>query len=154
MLTGFDERLELAKSVGATHVINTSEKDFDLTKAIKELTDGIGADIVMDTTGNMGLINSGMEFTANRGQMIILGVPPADGIVPVHLITFMQTGKRLRGSIEGDVTPSEYVPKMIKWHKEGKLPIEKLIKYYKVEEYEKALEDMHKGSTIKPVLIW
>ena len=150
----FDERLELAKSVGATHVINTSEKDFDLTKAIKELTDGIGADIVMDTTGNMGLINSGMEFTANRGQLIILGVPPADGIVPVHLITFMQTGKRLRGSIEGDVTPSEYVPKMIKWQKEGKLPIEKLIKYYKVEEYEKALEDMHKGSTIKPVLIW
>lgn len=150
----FEERLELAKSIGATHVINTSDKDFDLTKAIKDLTDGIGADIVMDTTGNMGLINSGMDFTANRGQMIILGVPPADGIVPLHLITFMQTGKRLRGSIEGDVTPSEYVPKMIKWQKEGKLPIEKLIKYYKVESYEKALEDIHNGSTIKPVLIW
>lgn len=150
----FDQRLELAKSLGATHVVNTSQKDFDLTKAIKDLTDGLGADIVMDTTGNMGLINSGMDSTANRGQMIILGVPPVDGVVPVHLITFMQTGKRLRGSIEGDVTPSEYVPKMIKWQKEGKLPIEKLIKYYKAEEYEKALADMHDGSTIKPVLLW
>lgn len=150
----FDQRLELAKGVGATHVFNTSEKDFDLTKAIKGLTDGIGADIVMDTTGNMGLINSGMDFTANRGQMIILGVPPTDGILPVHLITFMQTGKRLRGSIEGDVTPADYLPRLIKWQKEGKLPIEKLIKYYKVEEYEKALDDMHGGSTIKPVLIW
>lgn len=150
----FEERLELAKGVGATHVINTSEKDFDLTKAVKDLTDGTGADIVMDTTGNMGLINSGMDFTANRGQMIILGVPPADGIVPVHLITFMQTGKRLRGSIEGDVTPSEYIPKMIQWQKEGKLPIEKLIKYYKVEDFGKALDDMHKGSCIKPILIW
>lgn len=150
----FEKRLELAKSLGATHVINTSEKDFDLIKAVKDITDGIGADIIMDTTGNMGLIKSGLAFTANRGQLIILGVPPVDGILDVHLIAFMSTGKRIRGSIEGDVTPSEYIPKMIQWQKEGKLPIEQLIKYYKAEDFETALEDMHKGTTIKPVLLW
>jgi Zn-dependent alcohol dehydrogenase len=150
----FEQRLEFAKSLGATHAINTSEKDFDLTKAVMDITDGIGADIIMDTTGNLGLIKSGLECTANRGQLIILGVPPADAILDVHLISFMSTGKRIRGSIEGDVTPSDYIPKMIQWQKQGALPIEQLIKYYKVEDFETALEDMHKGSTIKPVLLW
>ena len=150
----FDERLDLAKSLGATHVLNTSDKDFDLTKAVQDITGGTGADIVMDTTGVVSLIEKGLEFTAKRGQMILVGVPPADAVLGVHLISFLGTGKRFRGSIEGDVTPSDYVPKMIQWQREGKLPIEKMIKYYKVEDFEKALADMHTGSTIKPVLLW
>jgi len=150
----FEERLALAKEGGAHHVINTSPKDFDLTKAIKDLTDGNGADIIMDTTGNVGVISSGWEGTANRGQMIILGVPPPDATLTVHLTSILGSGKRLRGSIEGDVTPADYIPKMIQWQREGKLPVEKLIKYYKVEDFQEALEHMHKGSTIKPVLVW
>jgi Zn-dependent alcohol dehydrogenase len=143
-----DERLTLAKELGATHTINTSDPQVNLVEVVKSYTDGVGASIVIDTTGNMGVIGSGMDFTANRGQMVILGVPPIDGSLGVHLITFMQTGKQLRGSIEGDVTPSEvcedrllhltksnlqqYIPKMIKWYRDGKLPIEKLVKFYKV----------------------
>jgi Zn-dependent alcohol dehydrogenase len=82
--------LELAKELGATHVVNTSNSKLDLAQEIKSLTNGIGASIVIDTTGNMTLIGNGMDFTANRGQMVILGVPPVDASLGVHLITFMQ----------------------------------------------------------------
>jgi len=75
-LDRFPARLDLAIEVGATHVVNTSGSTMDLVEEIKSLTNGIGASIVIDTTGNMGLIKNGMNFTANRGQMIILGVPP------------------------------------------------------------------------------
>jgi Zn-dependent alcohol dehydrogenase len=43
---------------------------------------------------------------------------------------------------------------LIKWYREGKLPLEKLEKFFKVEEFEQARKEMHDGSTIKPVLIW
>ncbi|KAH7176921.1 hypothetical protein EDB81DRAFT_707644, partial [Dactylonectria macrodidyma] len=123
-------RLELAKELGATHVINTSDKDVDVAKEIAAITDGNGSSVTIDTTGNMDLIRAGMEFTGSRGQLIFVGVPPPDALLNVHIITFLQTGKTIRGSIEGDATPSKYIPQMIQWYREGKLPIDKLIKFY------------------------
>lgn len=82
--------MELGKSVGATHVINTSEMEGDLVSVVKELTGGVGASLVLDTTGSMELIQNGMDFTGNRGQMMIIGVPPPDGFLSTHLMTFMQ----------------------------------------------------------------
>ncbi|KAH7007109.1 chaperonin 10-like protein [Ilyonectria destructans] len=126
------ERIELAKTLGATHVINTSNKEIDIAKEIRAITDGNGSTVTIDTTGNMDLIRAGMDFTGSRGQMIIVGVPPPDALLNVHLITFMQTGKILRGTIEGDATPSEYIPQMIEWYREGNFPIDKLVKFYAV----------------------
>lgn len=57
---------------------------------MKKLTDGNGASIVVDTTGAMKLIEAALDFTASRGQFILLGVPPVDGSLNTHLITFMQ----------------------------------------------------------------
>jgi threonine dehydrogenase-like Zn-dependent dehydrogenase len=51
-------RLDLSKEVGATHAIDTSDSKIDLVGKIKSLTEGIGASIVVDTTGNMGLIQN------------------------------------------------------------------------------------------------
>lgn len=86
----YPARLKLAKELGATHVINTADSNIELVKEIKSLTNNNGASIVIDTTGNLKLIGDGMDFTANRGQMVILGVPPPEALLNVHLITFMQ----------------------------------------------------------------
>ncbi|KAI7767127.1 hypothetical protein LZL87_013182 [Fusarium oxysporum] len=126
------ERLELAKALGATHVINTADENIDIKDEIQRVTDGRGSSITIDTTGNMGLIKAGLEFTANRGQLIFVGVPPLDAMMDLHLVTFMQTGKVIRGTIEGDAIPAEYLPRMVQWYREGKLPINKLISFYKV----------------------
>jgi Zn-dependent alcohol dehydrogenase len=86
------DRLQLAKSLGATHVINTADKDLDIQQEIQNITGGKGSTITIDTTGNMDVIRAGMEFTANRGQLIIVGVPPLDAFLDVHIIRFMQAG--------------------------------------------------------------
>ncbi|EWZ29946.1 hypothetical protein FOZG_16796 [Fusarium oxysporum Fo47] len=148
------ERLELAKALGATHVINTADENIDIKDEIQRVTDGKGSSITIDTTGNMGLIKAGLEFTANRGQLIFVGVPPLDAMMDLHLVTFMQTGKVIRGTIEGDAVPAEYLPRMVQWYREGKLPINKLISFYKPENFETALKDMKIGKTVKPVIVW
>jgi Zn-dependent alcohol dehydrogenase len=85
-----DEKLELAKSLGATSVINTASADVDVVETIRSLTDGTGSTITIDTTGNMDLIRSGFEATALRGQMLIVGVPPPDAELRVDLTSLLQ----------------------------------------------------------------
>jgi Zn-dependent alcohol dehydrogenase len=83
----FAARLDLAIELGATHTINTSEEK-DLVEAVKKLTDG-GSSITIDTTGNPGVIESGMAFTANRGQMVVVGVPPMNYELKINLNQYL-----------------------------------------------------------------
>ncbi|SLM33872.1 related to zinc-containing long-chain alcohol dehydrogenase [Lasallia pustulata] len=147
-------RVELAKSLGATHVLNTSDPDLDLVQEIKKITQGAGTTVTVDASGNVGLITKGLEATAKGGQMILVGLMPMDAELNVHLVTHLQTSKSLRGSVEGGVAHSKYVPQMIEWYRESKFPIDKLIKYYPIEDFETAVADMHSGATVKPVLIY
>jgi len=87
------ERLQLALELGATHIIDTSD-GADLISQVKSITKGVGSSITIDTTGNMKVIEAGLAMTANRGQMIILGVPPLDAQLGVHLVSFMQVRQR------------------------------------------------------------
>lgn len=96
----FDSRLEFAKTLGATHVINTSNPDLNLVDVIKDITGGVGSSITIDTTGNMKLLNSGVEFTANRGQFIFIGVPAADAELNVHIISLIQVSLYIRFIIQ------------------------------------------------------
>jgi threonine dehydrogenase-like Zn-dependent dehydrogenase len=58
------------------------------------LTEGIGSSIVIDTTGNADLIKNGLDFTANRGQMVVLGIPPRDGIIEIHLLKYLEVSEQ------------------------------------------------------------
>jgi Zn-dependent alcohol dehydrogenase len=66
----------------------------------------------------------------------------------------MVSGKRFIGAVEGDVVPAEYLPKMIGWWREGRFPVDKLVKYFKADEFMGAIGEMHGGSTIKPIIVW
>ena len=39
---------------------------------------------------------------------------------------------------------------MVKWYRDGKFPIDKLMKLMPAEDFEKGLQEMHDGVTIKP----
>lgn len=79
----------MAKQLGATHGIDTSTIPGTLEKAVRDLTEGDGTTITVDATGVVPLIQQGIEFTANQGKMIILGVAPMDAALQVNLVQFM-----------------------------------------------------------------
>lgn len=66
----------------------------------------------------------------------------------------MNTGKQIIGAVQGDAVPQDYIPKMIRWYREGKLPVTKLIRYYAIGDFQQAVEDMKSGKTVKPVLVF
>ncbi|KAK1851276.1 putative alcohol dehydrogenase [Colletotrichum chrysophilum] len=147
-------RLDLAQSLGATHTVNTANITNTLTEEIRKLTGGPGSTITVDATGVVPLIKQGLEFTANQGKMILLGVAPMDASLDLPIVPHMVSGKQLLGSMEGGVYPEDYIPQLIQWYHEGRFPLGKLIKTYDVKDFESAVKDMEDGTTIKPILIW
>ncbi|KAJ0423051.1 chaperonin 10-like protein [Aspergillus carlsbadensis] len=145
-------RIELAKSLGATHGVDTSSVT-DLPAAVRKIT-GSGTTITIDATGVVPLIHQGLEFTANQGKMILVGVAPMDSSLNLAVVPHMVSGKQLLGSMEGGVLPEKYIPQLLQWYRDGKYPFDRLVKFYPVLEYKTAIEDMESGTTIKPVLIW
>jgi threonine dehydrogenase-like Zn-dependent dehydrogenase len=80
-------RLEMAKTLGATDCLHTSSADSPIVEQVMPLTGGDGATLVIDTTGVPALLEAGLQFTANRGKMIFLGVAPAGYALSVHVQT-------------------------------------------------------------------
>lgn len=83
------DRLSLAQQLGATHVIDTSVVGDGLEKAVRDITEQSGTTITIDATGVVSLIQQAIEFTANQGKMILLGVAPMDAALQVALVSFM-----------------------------------------------------------------
>ncbi|KAF2088047.1 alcohol dehydrogenase [Saccharata proteae CBS 121410] len=152
----FESRLQTAKELGATHTINTSgmQNLDDVVEAVRAVTEGLGTSITIDTTGFMPLVQKALEFTRFKGKLIQVGAAAMGAKLEVEAFPFMVAGKQYIGAVEGDVRPADFIPKMISWYREGRLPIDKLIKFFPAEEWGRALEEMHDGRTVKPVICW
>ena len=68
-----DARLEIARRHGATHVINPSREP--LRETVRQSTDGHGAGVVIEATGNPAVINDALKVAAEMGRVILLGSP-------------------------------------------------------------------------------
>jgi len=147
-------KLEMALKLGASVTIDTSDSSLDLVAEVARRTNGMGPSITIDATGDPELIKLGYELTGKMGRMVIVGAPPRDAVMEVNLFDVMMSGKTLTSSIEGDALPNQFIPEMIQWHQDGKFPIEKIVKYFKAEDFQSAIESMKSGSVVKPVLVW
>lgn len=149
-------RLDLALELGATSAVSTGGMSLadDLPAAIREHTGGFGATHVLDTTGVNVLQEAAYKGMSTGGQLILVGVSAQDGPFSITSNSMMAEAKSIRGSLMGDAVAAEFVPKMIEWYRAGKFPIDKLIKYVDAEKWAEAIEAMHTGETVKPVLIW
>jgi aryl-alcohol dehydrogenase len=145
------ERLELAKELGATAVINGGESE-NLTESIMQATGG-GANIIIETTANVGLLEAGMAALARGGTMGLIGAPAADVAASLPVMPFIMGAKNLRGIVMGDGTP-EFLKALMELHRQGKFPVEKLVRTYPFKDIEQAMADAASGAAIKPVIVY
>lgn len=142
-----ESRLNLAKEMGATHVIDGSKlpEGKTLVDVVKEIADGVGPNITIDTTGVGALMDAGWEFTRFKGRYFQVGTPPFDYQLKTTAFEMLLTGKQYQGVVEGAAYPPDYVPKMIQWYRDGKFPIDKMMKLMPADEFKTALHEMHSG---------
>ncbi|MFI2205599.1 NAD(P)-dependent alcohol dehydrogenase [Streptomyces sp. NPDC020192] len=145
----FTERLALAGELGATHTVNAAEAD--LGDALALLTDGQGADGVIETTGNVTVLRQGADALAARGTLVVVGAPPFGTEVALD-VNGLLPGKRIVGLTLGDSETQTLIPALVQLVKEGRLPLHRLISTYPFADIDQAARDMRAGKTIKPVL--
>ena len=142
---GNEKSLELAKELGATHIINRKKVE-DLTTVIKELCE-FGVDYAIDTSGNQKMIFSLLHGLTYTGTLAIAG-----GGFQLTLGSFDLCARTIKGVTEGDSNPKIFIPKLLAYYKQGRFPIDCLIKYYPFEQINEATEDSANGKCIKAVL--
>ncbi|TCJ95758.1 NAD(P)-dependent alcohol dehydrogenase [Nocardia alba] len=142
-----EARLELALQLGADVVIDGTADD--VVAMIKAAT-GSGATHALDTTGSAAVVATAIDALAARGvlALVALGEPT----MPIEVAKLIGQGKSLRGSIIGDVDPQSFIPQLVDWYRQGKFPMEKLVRTYPVESINEAVAAAHSGSVIKPVI--
>lgn len=143
------ERLELAKELGATHTVNAADED--LGEALAAITGGQGADGIVETTGNVGVLRRGVDALAARGTVVVVGAPPFGTEVSLD-VNGLLGGKRVVGLTLGDAETQSFIPALVRLVKEGRLPLHRLISTYPFADIDQAVRDMGAGKAIKPVL--
>lgn len=149
-------RLETAKAIGATHVLDTTTVDSEtpLAVAIQKVVPDQSIRYAFDTTGVPPLISAAFNALGKRGKLFQIGVPPFTATLEFSTVELFVRGKIVEGHYLGNCKSKEFLPKMIQWWRDGQFPVEKLVKFYPAKDANEALKGMHDGSVIKPVLVW
>lgn len=145
-----DSRLELAQELGATDSINTLNSD--LAEEILRLTDGKGADYILDTTARPEILRKSADALGLRGTLALVGAARPGTEATFEIGGSLVKGWTFKTIVQGSSVPQVFIPKLIALWKAGRFPIDKLIQHYTLETINDGFADSSSGKTIKPVV--
>ncbi len=148
-----DKKLEWAKNLGATHTVNS--KDNDAVEAIQALTDGNGADVVIDAVGRPETWKQAFYARDLAGTVVLVGVPTPDMTIPeIPLIDVFGRGGSLKSSWYGDCLPSRDFPMLVDLYLQGRLDLDAFVsEEITLDDVEAAFDKMHAGEVLRSVVI-
>jgi Zn-dependent alcohol dehydrogenase len=140
----FDGRINLAKEMGASHLINSNDGDW--VEQARRFVGPAGFDVVVDNTGNPAVISECWKLAGSEGRVVLIGVPAKGNETKIHTLP-LHFGKVITGTHGGDGNPSSDIPRYVKLHSAGKLMLDKLVtKEYRLDQINIALDEMRSGS--------
>ncbi len=144
-------KLETAKSMGATHTINSRETD--PVEAIRELTGGNGADVVIDAVGRPETYSQAFYARDLAGTVVLVGVPTPEMKIELPLLDVFGRGGSLKSSWYGDCLPSRDFPMLVDQYRLGRLDLDAFVsERIKLDEIEEAFTKMEEGKVLRSVV--
>jgi S-(hydroxymethyl)mycothiol dehydrogenase len=146
-----DRKLGWAKSFGATHTVNS--RLVDPVEAIRELTGGFGADVVVDAVGRPETYEQAFYARDLAGTVVMVGVPTPDSKITLPLLEVFGRGGALKSSWYGDCLPSRDFPMLVDLARQGRFPLSDFItETIALDGVEGAFEKMHEGQVLRSVV--
>lgn len=140
-------RLALARELGATDTLDSSSGD--VTQALRELVPG-GVNFTLNTTSIPNVFTQALDCLATQGTAGFVTSPRGEW--KPQMFPILAGAKKLQGIVGGDAAPQFFIPLLIGHYRQGRLPFDRLIRFYRFDEIATAFQDMQRGDTIKPVL--
>ncbi|MGA6155625.1 S-(hydroxymethyl)mycothiol dehydrogenase [Stenotrophomonas sp. NPDC087984] len=149
-----DERkLEWARSLGATHTLHAGSAD--VVEAIRELTDGNGADVVIEAVGRPETYQQAFYARDLAGTVVLVGVPTPEMKLELPLLDVFGRGGALKSSWYGDCLPSRDFPMLIDLYQQGRLDLDAFVsETIGLEDIEEAFAKMHRGEVLRSVVMF
>jgi aryl-alcohol dehydrogenase len=144
-------RLELAEELGADDTILAGNEP--VGEQVLDLVAG-GVDFTLDTTSVPEVMGQAIRVLAPRGTCgFVTGA--WDGTpLPVPVRHLVGGGRAIRGIGEGGSNPDVFIPRLVDFFMDGRLPIDRLSRKYAFDDIAQAFLDSHEGDTVKPILMF
>jgi S-(hydroxymethyl)mycothiol dehydrogenase len=147
-----DTKLGWAREFGATHTVNAGAGD--PVEAIRALTGGNGADVVIDAVGLPQTYRQAFYARDLAGTVVLVGVPNPQATLELPLIDVFGRGGALKSSWYGDCLPSRDFPMLIDLFLQGRLPLDRFVtETIGLADVEQALTTMQDGQVLRSVVL-
>ncbi|MFD8632650.1 MULTISPECIES: S-(hydroxymethyl)mycothiol dehydrogenase [unclassified Streptomyces] len=148
-----DRKLATAKKLGATHTVNS--KETDAVEAVRELTGGFGADVVIDAVGRPETYRQAFHARDLAGTVVLVGVPTPEAKLELPLLDVFGRGGALKSSWYGDCLPSRDFPMLVDLYLQGRLDLDAFVtETIALDGVEKAFERMSHGDVLRSVVVF
>lgn len=140
-----NNNLRKARFLGATEVINSLKTNLE-KRILKMLENNNKTTKVFVSTNNQRALEKAFMLTSAKGQCFVVGRPPRKETIKISALDIF-LGKKIMGCHGGDCLPDKDIPLYIKYEKENKIKIKKLIyKTYQFKDINKAILDFKKNA--------
>jgi len=142
-------RLALARELGATHALES--RGAETLAEIRKITGG-GTDFALETSAVPAVFRLAVDGLRGLGICILVGSARAGTEVSFEM-PWLQGGRIVRGVIQGDSRPRDFIPRLVDFFMAGRMPLDRLITRYDFADINRAAADATSGAAIKPVLL-
>lgn len=143
-----DEKLSVAQTFGASHAVRAS--DPDTVAAVRDLTEGRGADYVFVTVGASQAVTQALEMTARGGTVVLVGMPATGATIAIEPANVANDEIRVLGSKMGSSDPHRDIPRILRWYREGKLQLDELVsRTFPLEQINEAFDAARRAETVR-----
>lgn len=157
-----DEKLDTAREFGATETINSAEltksdkgtgEEDPVVKRVRELTDGFGADVVIDAVGRPETYKQAFYARDLAGRVVLVGVPAPTMELDIPLADVFSRGGALKSSWYGDCLPERDFPMLVDLSLQNRLPLEGFVtERIGIEDVDEAFDTMKAGKVLRSVV--
>jgi aryl-alcohol dehydrogenase len=143
------ERRALAAELGATHTIDPAAEDPN--EAIRALAPD-GLQFALEMSGVPAVLQQAISTLAPGGTCGLVGAPPVGTRFPLDVHEILSFGRSLRGIVMGDSVPRRFLPELVRYWEEGRLPLERLVETFSFTEIDTAIEAARSSQVVKAVI--
>src|SRR5450631_4666257 len=145
-----DEKLALAKNLGATHTFNAAEPD--LVEKVKQATKG-GVDYAIEMAGSTRAFETAYRITRRGGTTVTAGLPPPAATWAMPSTNLVAEERTIKGSYIGTCVPSRDLPRYIELYQQGKLPVNRLLTgRLTLDQINEGFDLLHEGKAVRQVV--
>ena len=149
------DKLAMAKTFGATHVLNASDAQLDPVEAIRALTEGRGADYTFEAIGLPAVMQQAINAARRGGTIVLVGLGPHGETIDLEAGVFTRSDKVLTSAYYGMTDPMRDMPMFLDWYLAGKLKLDELVtRTYVLDDITQAFEAMLAGKVARSVIVF